>query len=99
MSGEAYVIIKQNEFMKKFRKAEATDPARARTLAELGVKPGRIFDKMADKDVFLPGRNPGTFYLNEAAAEEFVEARRRRAFFMMLLILAVAALMFFLGRR
>ena len=99
MSSEAYVIIKQNEFMKKFRKAEATDPKRAKTLAELGVKPGGIFDKMADKGVFLPGRAPGTFYLDEAAAEEFVEARRRRAFYMMLLILTVAALMFFLGRR
>jgi len=99
MSSEAYVMIKQNEYMRKFRHAEATDPARAKTLAELGVRPGRIFEKMRDKDVFRPGRAPETFYLDAGAAEEFVEARRRRTFYMLLLIVIVAAIMFFLGRR
>lgn len=99
MSAGAAIIIKQNEDMRKFRHAGATDPARARPLAELGVKPDRIFRKMADQDVFRPGKRPDTFFLDESAAEEFVAARKRRALYMMLLILAVAALMFFLGRR
>lgn len=98
MSSEAYVIIKQNEYVKKFRKAGAIDAARARPLVELGVKDDRIFRKMRDRDVFRPGRTPDTFYMDEGAAEDFVEARRRRAFYMLLLILVVAALMFFLGR-
>lgn len=99
MSSEAYVIIKQNEYMKRFRRAEALDPAKARPLAELGVKPGRIFRRMADKDVFRPGRTPETYYLDESAAEDFVAARRRRALYTMLLVIVVAALMFFLNRR
>ncbi len=99
MSSEAYVIIKQNEYMRKFRQAGAVDPARAKPLAELGIKPGRIFEKMRDKDVFRPGRSPETFYMDEGSAEEFVEARRRRTFYMLLLIIIVAAVMFFLGRR
>jgi hypothetical protein len=99
MSSEAYVIIKQNQYMKKFRQAGATDPARAKPLAELGITPTRIFRRMQDKDVFRPGRAPDTFYIDANAAEEFVDARRRRTFYMMLLILIVAAVMFFLGRR
>lgn len=99
MSSEAYVIIKQNQYMKGFRNAGAIDPARAKTLAELGLRPSRIFQKMVEKDIFRPGRGPETYYIDEGAAEEFVEARRRRAFYMMLLILIVAAVMFFLNRR
>ncbi len=99
VSNQAYIIIKQNEYMKVFRKAGATDAAKARTLAELGIKPSRIFRRMQDKDVFRSGRTPDTFYIDEAAAEEFVESRRRRVYYMMLLAIIVAALIFFLGRR
>ena len=99
MSSEAYVIIKQNEYLRKFRNAGATEPSKARPLADLKVKPDRIFRKMEDKAVFLPGRTPGTFYMDENAAEEFVAARRRRAFYMMLLAIIVAAVVFFLSRR
>ena len=95
----AYVIIKQNEYMKKFRNAGATDTMRAKSLADLGIKPSRIFQKMEDKSIFLPGRAPGTYYLDPSAAEEFVDSRRRRAFFLMLLALAAAVALFFLGRR
>ena len=99
MGNEARIIIKQNEYMRKFRNAVAVDAKAARTLVELGVKPDLIFRKMRGKDVFRPGRAPETFYMDPSAAEEFVEARRRRTFYMMLLVLIVAALMFFLGRR
>lgn len=99
MSSEAYIIIKQNQYLRTFRKEGAVDPARAKTLAELGLRPSRIFQRMQDKDVFRPGRAPETFYLDESAAEEFVDARRRRAFYMLLLMLVVAAALFFFGRR
>jgi hypothetical protein len=99
MSSEAYVIIKQNEYMRRFRRAGATDPARARTLEDLGVKPSLIFRKMVARDVFRSGRAPETYYLDESAAEEFVDARRRRIFFTLLLMLVLAAVLFFLGRR
>lgn len=99
MSGEAYVIIKQNEYMRKFRKAGALGVSSARPLAELGVRPDRIFRKLEDKAVFLPGKSPETFYMDENAAEEFVAARRRRAFYLMLLVIIVAAVLFLIGRR
>ena len=98
MNGEAYVFIKQNEYTKKFRRDEATDPARAKSLEALGIKPSRIFRAMEDKAIFLPGRTPGTYYMDANAAEEFVSARRRRAFYLLLLVLIAAAIIFFIGR-
>jgi len=99
MSGQAHIIIKQNEYIRKFRHAGATDATRARTLAELKVKPDRVFRKMRDQAIFLTGRAPETYYLDANAAEDFLEARRRRSFYMLLLFIVVAALMFFLSRR
>jgi hypothetical protein len=99
MNSEAYIMIRQNEYMRRFRRAEATDPLRAKPLAELGIKPSRIFRKMEEKAIFLPGRAPETYYMDTNAAEDFLAARRRRAFFMLLLVLAVAVVLFFLSRR
>jgi len=99
MSNAAHIIVRQNEIMRKFRHAGATDPAKARPLSELTVKPDRVFRKMQDQGIVRPGRSPEAFYIDLNAAEEFVAARRRRAYYMMLLILLVAALVFFLGRR
>jgi hypothetical protein len=72
---------------------------RAKSLADIGIKPSRIFRKMEDKAIFLPGRAPGTYYMDPGAADDFIEARRRRAFFLLLLALAAATVVFFLGRR
>jgi hypothetical protein len=99
MSSEAYVIIKQNEYMRKFRNAGATAPMRAKPLAELRVKRDRIFRKMEDKAIFLAGRTPETYFMDPNAAEEFVETRRRRTFYLLLLALVVAAIVFIIGRR
>jgi hypothetical protein len=99
MSSAAYVIIKQNEYIRRLRKAGAVSPKAARPLAALNIKRDRIFSRMEDKGVFRPGPVPETFYLDESAAEDFIAARRRRAFFMMLLVVIVAAIMFFLSRR
>jgi hypothetical protein len=99
MSSEAYVIIKQNEYMRRFRNAGAADVKTAKPLAELRVKPDRIFRKMENKGVFRPGPVPETFYMDAGAAEDFIGARRRRAFYTLLVMVIVAAVMFFLSRR
>jgi hypothetical protein len=99
MSSEAYVIIKQNEYMRKLRNAGALDAKTALPLAELKIKRDHIFRKMEDKGIFRPGRPPDAYYMDAAAAEEFVEARRRRMFYTLLLVIIVAAALFFLSRR
>ena len=99
MGNDAYIIIKQNEYLRKFRRAGATDPNLARTLDELGIKPSYIFLRMEGSDVFRPGRRPETYYIDESAAVDFLAARRRRALYSILLAIALVALLFFLKHR
>jgi len=91
MAGE-YVIIKQNQYMRVFRKAEAKDRSRARTLAQLGLRETGIFRRMVDKGVFVAAGGDA-YYMNENAASEFVAERRKRAFFTLILMLIVLLLL------
>jgi hypothetical protein len=89
MAGE-YIIIKQNRYMRIFRKAGAVDRGRAKPLDVLGVREKGIFRHMVDRGVFI---NAGgdLYYMDPNAAEQFIAARRKRVFFM--LILALIALL------
>jgi uncharacterized membrane-anchored protein len=95
MSGE-YIIIKQNQYMRAFRKAEATDRNRAKTLVELRIRDSHIFRRMADKGVFVDAGG-GAYYLDENAASEFVASRRKKAFYMLVLMLLVLLLLWIFG--
>jgi hypothetical protein len=95
MNGE-YIIIKQNEIMRKFRKAEAIDAGRARPLSELGIRRSGIFRRMAAKGVFVETAD-NVYYMNPEAAEEFVSARRRRILITIAIIFFVALVLYFAG--
>jgi hypothetical protein len=97
MSGE-YIIIKQNQYMRVFRKAQAVDRGRAKTLDELGVRETRIFRRMADRGVFV-ATGTGAYYMDQDAAAEFVARRRKRAFFMLILMLLALLALFVLNGR
>ncbi len=94
MSGE-YIIIKQNQYMRTFRKAGATDYRSAKTLEELGIRPTGIFNRMVDRGVFVnAGRD--AFYIDQDAASEFVSTRRKRALWALVLAVLVLLALFFL---
>jgi hypothetical protein len=85
MNGED-IIIKQNQYMRVFRKAGATNPDQGRTLASLGLRETGIFRRMAAKGVFV-ATGGGGYYLNRERAGEFVAERRKRALFVLALVL------------
>jgi hypothetical protein len=97
MAGE-YIIIKQNQYMRIFRKAEAVDRTRAKTLDELRVRETHIFRRMVEKGVFV-ATGTGTYYMDQDAAAEFVARRRKRAFIMLILILLALLALFILNGR
>ena len=97
MAGE-YIIIKQNQYMRIFRKAEAVDRGRAKTLDELGVRETRIFRRMADRGVFV-ATGTGAYYMDQDAAHEFIAWRRKRTFFALILILLALLVLFVLNGR
>jgi uncharacterized membrane-anchored protein len=96
--GGEYVIIKQNQYMRVFRKAGATNPGQARTLSSFGLRESRIFLRMVEKGVFV---NAGSdaYYINRDAAEDFVAARRKRALTALVLVLLGLLLLWALGGR
>lgn len=97
MAGE-YVINKQNQYLRIFRKAEAMDRGRAKTPDELAVRESRIFRGMVEKGVFV-ATGTGAYYMDQDAAAKFIAARRKRAFFMLVLILIILLVLFFLNGK
>jgi hypothetical protein len=97
MGGE-YIIVKQNLYMRAFRKAEATDRRRARTLAQLGIRETGIFRRMVDKGVFV-ATGGDAYYMDENAASDFVAERRKRAFFTLALMLLILLLIWAFGGK
>ncbi len=91
--GSEYVIIKQNQYMRTFRKAGATDRGHAKPVGELGIRENYIFRGLVDRGVFVDAGG-GNYYLDQSAAEDFVARRRKKAFFMFVIILFVLLILF-----
>lgn len=79
MTGGAFVAIAAAAHAKRvqdvvdaFRLADATAPARARSLADLAVVRDGVVDELSRANVLVPGAQAGTWYLSETA----VVARR-----------------------
>ena len=95
MSGE-YVYIKQNLYMRAFRRAGATDRGRAMPLTDVRVRESHIFRRMVDKGVFVDAGG-GRYYMDEDAAHEFVVSRRKRSFYVLVLMLLALLLLWIFG--
>ena len=76
MSGAA-ILLAQNRYVRRFRDAGATSPANAKTLDEIGCRDSWLFGRMMANGVFSR-TGKGTYYMNEAVAEEFLRNRRNR---------------------
>ena len=80
------------EVMEAFRRAGATAPERARSLAALGVAHAAEAEELARAGVLVPGAAPDTWYLSEAAvvARRRTEARSARRVLAIALLVGVA---------
>lgn len=74
----AVIVARQNRWMRRFREAEALDPARAVAPGEVGIRPNWVFRRMCQRGVFVPTAD-GRYYMDAQAAERFVHDRRWRA--------------------
>jgi hypothetical protein len=95
MSGE-YVLIKQNQYMRRFKTAGATAPASARPPAELRVRENHIFRGLVRRGVFVEAGD-GRYYIDLDQAAEFAALRRRMAFFTGLAVVLVLLVLRLLG--
>lgn len=83
------------EVVDAFRLGDATSVERARPIESLGVAQVSEVDQMIADGVLASGREPGTYYLNEAV---YIAARDRRAprkavALVMVILLAVGAVL------
>jgi len=92
MGGE-YIIVKQNQYMRIFRKAGATDRAHAKPVGDLGIRENRIFRGLVNQGVIVDAGG-GAYYIDLGEAEDFVSRRRKKAFFMFVIILFVLLVLF-----
>jgi hypothetical protein len=89
----AVIVARQNRYIRTFRKAGAANPERARRLQDAGIRETWVFRRMVRRGVFVEV-SPGRYYLEEKAAEQFVNDRRARA----LMLLGIVALLFLVYR-
>lgn len=88
MSAAAVMILRRKQLIRRFAERGATSPDTAMSFAELGVRRSRIFEQMLAPGVFV-GVEADRYYLNQEAAQAFLEAQRRRT-------VVVAGIMFVL---
>ncbi len=86
MSGAA-ILLAQNGYVRRFRDAGATSPDNAKTLEEIGCRDSWLFGRMIANGVFVQA-GKGTYYMDEAIAEEFLRNRRNRVFVLAGVLLA-----------
>jgi hypothetical protein len=87
------VVVHQNQLMRRFQEAMATDPRAARTLADLGCRNSWIFRRMAARGVFVETKD-GRYYMDKQAASCFVTYRRQKMLTFCAVALFVALVMF-----
>jgi hypothetical protein len=91
VSAAAVIVIRRKQLVRGFREAGAVDREHAASLEQLCQRRSWIFDQMVRHGVFIE-TDPGQFFMDEQAAEEFLSERRTRALIVggaLLLILVV----------
>jgi hypothetical protein len=92
---------RMQEVVDAFRVGDATSADRARPIESLGVAQVREVDDLIADGVLAEGREPGTYYLNEAmyiAARERLVPRRKLLVVMAILLVVGAGMLAILAR-
>ncbi len=77
MSRGTMIILKQNKLMRLFRSNSAVDEEHGICIDYYGIRRNFIFNRMVARGVFIENQ-PGKFFMDERAADDFVDARRKR---------------------
>jgi hypothetical protein len=89
----AFIVAKQNQYLRRFQEAGAISPETAKGLEQVGYRDTRIFQRMVRREM-IRQVSQGKYYLDVEAAQEFPQARRERALTALLIILTIAAVQF-----
>jgi hypothetical protein len=90
----AVVVVmsrRRRRLIRAYLNAGATDPMRACTPQELGLRRSWIFDRLIDRGVFVPIAD-GRCFLDLDATDRYFRARRRGA--VVVALIAIGVLLF-----
>jgi hypothetical protein len=92
----AVVLLRRKRLIRRFCEAGAVDPQHAVILAEIRERPSWIFRQMERAGAFIRTAE-GRYYMDVAAAHEFMASRRKRALILATMVLVLFALMWLGG--
>jgi hypothetical protein len=96
MGSAAFIIAKQNQYLRRFREAGAVSPDTALSLEQAGCRDSRMFRSLVRREV-IRQTPEGKYYLDLKAAQAFRQARHERALTALVIVLAmVAVLVYFI---
>ena len=90
----AFIIAKQNQYIRRFQEAGAISPDTAKSLVQVGCRDLRMFQRMIRREVIWQAV-PGKYYLDVEAAQALRKARRERALNALLIVLVIAVVLIY----
>jgi hypothetical protein len=90
----AFIIAKQNQYLRRFQEAGAISPDTAKSLVQVGCRDSRMFQRMVRREVIWQAV-PGKYYLDVEAAQAFRKARRERALNALLIVLVITVVLIY----
>ena len=94
----AFIIAKQNQYMRRFQEAGAVSPDTAADLAQIGCRDSRLFRSLVSRGVIRQA-SPGKFHIDMQSASEFRKSRLRRGLTALVIVLGIAALVVYFSIR
>ncbi len=88
MSSAAFIVAKQNQYLKRFQESGAVSPATAMELARVGCQDSRLFRRLVSQNVIREATE-GKYYLDVEAAQAFRRTRHKRALTALVIILVI----------
>ncbi len=90
MSAAAAIAARKRRYVAAFYQHGALSPGTARTLADVGQRPSRWFQQMAQQAIFVEV-SEGKYYLDQQVWAETIERQRRLAL-VVVPVMVIAAL-------
>ena len=94
----AFIIAKQNQYLRRFQEAGAVSLDTAKGLEQVSCRDSRMFQRMVRREVIRQAA-PGKYYLDVEAAQQFRRARRERALTALFIILAITVVLIYFSMK
>jgi hypothetical protein len=94
----AFIIAKQNQYLRRFQEAGAISAETAASLEQVGCRDSRMFQRIVRREV-VRQVSQGKYYLDIEAAQEFRRARRERALTALVIIVIIAVVLIYLTAK